>query len=425
MFLQNKYRVVPGGALYYVIFVVFVLSAIVSLFILQRGVSLRLVHHELKYYSRIDDLNSALTLYLSAPETYQNSAHISMVLFDDSTRLVQFDRKSHGILDMVTASNTYRGKRLSKTLLVGKNPFCGDSVALWVPDQRQAIYASGNSIINGNAVIPAKGMQRASIEGKPLRRSEPINGRISVSGSSLPKLAAHILTKIEDVLDIDSLMRVSADINRLHSSSIRNSFTEEMLWYSSDSDFQISGIEAKGRIGFVSPGTILIKNDARLNRVLVSASRIIVEDGFEGEVQLFARDSLVIGQDCRLTFPSLVCIHSHGVSNLFLKVGKGSTMEGSLIVNQENVSAKKPLLSLEEESVVVGQIYHQGIVELEGEVHGSLYCEGFYKKTKRAFYENHLLDNVIDFHQLPELFVTIDLIGGYNDELIDILDSSL
>ncbi len=148
MFLQSKYRAVPAGALYYVIFVVFVLSAIVSLFILQRGVSLRQVHQELRYYSRIDDLNSALTLYLADPKTYQKTAHTSMVLFDDSTRQVQIERNSHGILDMVTASNEYRGKTLSKTLLVGKDPFHGDSIALWVPDRRQAIYDIGLTAIN-------------------------------------------------------------------------------------------------------------------------------------------------------------------------------------------------------------------------------------------------------------------------------------
>lgn len=421
----SKYRSVRGGALYYVIFVVFVLSAIISLFLLHRGTRLKVVQQEIAYFSKVDDLNSALSLYLSDPQTYQGESSVSMVLFEDSARRVELTRNSHGLLDLITARNIYRGKELSKTLLVGKDPFDGDSIALWVPDGRQALYASGSTIINGNAVIPAKGMQRASIEGKPLKRPDPVNGRISKSSSSLPSLAPWILSKIQNVQDYDSLLNISYNISQLYQASIQRPLNDEILWYSSDGDFQISGIEVEGRYGFMSAGSILINKDASLKGVLISASRIIVEDGFEGEVQLFARDSMVIGEGCKLGFPSVVCLNSDLVNNLYLELGGSSILEGTLIVNQENLSSKKPFLSIKEEALVVGQVYHQGSIELLGEIHGSLYCEGFYRKTKRAYYENHLLDNVIDFHRLPGLFVNLDLLEGYNDQIIDILDCQL
>ncbi len=425
MFLVSKHKTVPGGALYYVIFVVFILSAIVSLFLLHRGVRLKQVHQEIEYFTRIDDLNSALTLYLSQPEHYQRAPVASIFLFDDTSRTVQIAKEPHGLLNLITASNDYRGKLLSKTLLVGKDPFEGDSIALYVPDNRQALYASGNTIINGNAVIPAKGLQRASIEGRPLRRANPVEGRISKSGSSLPKLAPSIIKKIHAVQDFDSLSNISVSINELFQSSIENAYTEETKWFSSDSDFQISGIQADGRIGFLSSGTILLKKDASLNGVIVSASKIIVEEGFEGDVQLFARDSLVIGMNCRLAFPSVVCLNNDNVNNIYMEIGESSTIDGTVLVTQENLSTKKPFLSLKEGAIIKGQVYHQGTVELLGKIHGSLYCEGFYMKTKRAYYENHLLDNEIDVYRLPYLFVSIDLIQGYNDQVIDIVGNTL
>jgi len=36
-----------------------------------------------------------------------------------------------------------------------------------------------------------------------------------------------------------------------------------------------------------------------------------------------------------------------------------------------------------------------------------------------------LLDNEIDFLKLPRHFVSIDLINGYHDQLIDIVDQQL
>lgn len=424
MFSMRNNKTVSGGALYYMIFVVFVLSAIVSLFLLQRGVRFKQIQQEIEYFTRIDDLHSALTLYLSKPEAYQQKPDLSMVLYEDTSRTVHIKKKSHGLLDLIKASNNYRGKQLSKTLLVGKNPFKGDSIVLWVPDNRQALYASGNTIINGNAVIPEKGLQRASIEGQPLRRANPVEGRISKSGSSLPKLALGIQEKLLAVQDFDSLLNISIDITQLYESSIYNPFSEEIVWYASEEDFLISGIVAEGRIGFISQGTILIRKDAHLKGVLVSASKIIVEEGFESEVQLFARDSLVIGKNCRLSFPSVVCISNENVNNIQVKVGQNTTIDGTVLLHQPNLSIKKPFLSLEEGSLIKGQVYHQGIIELQGKINGSLYCEGFYMKTKRAYYENHLLNNEIDFLKLSKLFVTIDLMHGYNDQIIDIVDSS-
>ena len=74
---------------------------------------------------------------------------------------------------------------------------------------------------------------------------------------------------------------------------------------------------------------------------------------------------------------------------------------------------------------IKGQVYHHGKVELLGNIYGSLYCEGFIRKTKRAYYENHLLDNVIDFKRLPVRFVGVDLFQGYDDQIIEELETNL
>ncbi len=425
MFFRIRNRTLGGGALYYVIFVAFVLSAIVSLFMMHRGMSYRQIRSEIRYFERIDDLNSALTLYLSEPEKYQQSNSVSMVLFEDSARRVNISRNHCGLLDLITAKVIYKEKELSKTMMAGMDPFSGDSVVLYVPDKRQALFASGNTIINGNAVLPVKGVQRASIEGKPLQRPEPVKGKISVSKSTLPALAPWIRVKIERMLDLDSLLAISGNLRNLRASSIDRSSVEEVHWYGSENDFQISGLQTKGPVGFVSRGAIYIRKDAQLDGSIISASKILVEEGFHGRVQLFARDSLVIGASCILDFPSVLCISNDNVNPVYMKLGGSSVVNGVVLVGQKNLSTSKPLIRLERGSLIRGQVYHQGIIELLGSIHGSLYCKGFYRKTKRAFYENHLLDNEIDFHQLPPHFVFIDLLNGYNTQFIDVLNQSL
>jgi len=425
MFSKNRNISLRGGALYYVIFVVFVLTAITTFYMMHRGAKVVQVRQELEYFTCVDDMNSALTLYLSAPDRYQNKAINSLPLFGDTSRRVQITQKPYGLLDLITAETNYRGKILSKTLLAGKDPYQSDSVALYVPDRQQILYASGKSSIQGNAVLPAKGIQSASIEGKPLQLAQPVSGSLSPSGDSLPSLAPSVIEKLNLIQNLDSLCSGATPISELYQASITNALSENIHWYGSDDDFQISGFEAKGGVGFCSSGTILIQKDAILRGTLVTASRIIVEDGFCGEVQLFAQDSLVIGKECLLRFPSVVCLSSNNVSNLHMEIKENSSIEGTVLVYQPQLAAQKPFLAVKEGVLIVGQVYHQGKINLLGTIHGSLYCETFYLKTDRAHYENHLLDNEIDFLKLPRLFVSIDLMHGYHDQIIDVVGQKL
>lgn len=425
MCFKHGNMAVRGGALYYVIFVVFVLSAVTLMFIIHRSTKLRQLHTELDYFAKIDNLSSALTLCLSQPDVYQRSSAIDITLFEDSSSLVHIATEPHGLLEIITASTHYRGMLLRKSILCGKDPYKGDSIALYVPDQKQTLYASGDTRITGNAVIPVKGLQRASIEGRPLIKQNPVKGRISKSNSKLPDLSPTIIGKIKLIQNVDSIMKLATNINKLYQASVSNPYTEQPDWYCSESDYQISGIHAQGRIGFLSSGTILIRDDARLDGVLVSASKIIIEGGFTGSIQVFAKDSLVVGPGCKLKFPSVLCLSNDNVNPVYIGIGKSATIEGSVIVFQSNLSTRKPFLSVAEDALIIGQVYHKGLIELHGKIAGSLFCEGFYLKTKRAYYENHLLDNEIDFSKLPKHFVTVDIINGYNDQVIDYIESSL
>jgi hypothetical protein len=408
-----------------VIFVVFVVTTIVSMFILYRGVKLRQVRQEIRYFEKIDDLNSGLTLYLSSPETYQNSSSCVISLFKDTARKVDVSRVPYGILDMITAKTAYRGKQMSRTILAGMDPFGGDSVVLYVPDRRQALYASGNTIINGNAFLPVKGMQRASIEGKPLQRPNLILGEVSKSAEKLPTLAPWVREKIIQVQDMDSLASIAFGLGSLLEKYVGKQDYTNTSWYGYDGDYQISEVEVEGSVGFYSRGTIYIKSDAELKGILVSASKIIVEEGFRGTVQLFAKDSLVIGKRCELLFPSVACLYNDNVNPTYMEIGESAIIHGSLISIQENLSSSKPIMRIRRGALVNGQVYHSGEIELVGSIYGSLYCEGFRRKTNRAYYENHLLDNEINFHKLPKNFVSIDLLEGYNNQVIDVIDTDI
>lgn len=410
-----------GGALYYVIFVSFMLTSFALLFIMFRFMKYSQIRHELNYFKRSDQITSALVLYLSKPAKYQNSDTAFITFCDDTVKVW---KRAYGLLDIITASIPYRGITIEKKLLAGKDPFHGDSIVLNIPDLAQTLYASGETIIKGNALLPEKGMQRASIEGRLFRGDKIVQGSVSMSTPKMTNLNPKLVKKIKDIQNIDSISQSAINISQLVSNKVLKSISDPVQWYYSNDNFQISEFNAKGAIGFLSRGTIVIKKDAHLEDVLISAKSLIVEEGFDGSMHLFAKDSLIIGKKSRLRFPSSLCIYNEKVNPVFLAIKEGSRIEGSVIVCQEHLSTRKPMLVIEEGALVSGEIYHKGTIELIGKIHGSLSCEGFYRKTKQAYYENHLLDNEINFHLLPNNYVSIDFKTGYSDQIIDFLSTA-
>jgi hypothetical protein len=206
---------------------------------------------------------------------------------------------------------------------------------------------------------------------------------------------------------------------------LNNSFSEPTSWLTTKKDLILDGFRSNGNIGVISTDAVLVEPTCQLERTILSGSKIAIKDGFQGSVQLFARDSIIIGKNCNLLYPSVICINNENINNIYFEIGESSSIEGTIIVYQQYPAAEKPKLKIGKGCIIKGQIYHTGIIELNSEVHGSLWCEGLYLKTPRAFYHNHLLDNVIDFSLLPREMILIDFHNGHADQVIDFIDESI
>ena len=406
---------VNGGALYYVIFISFILSLCIMSLLSWRYLNIRTISTEIDYYRKKDDLRSAIILYLTYPEKYQKTDSTEIDIFEDSSSIVYIRRKTWGVLDILQASTNYRDTTLSKSLIVGKDLHHTDSVALWVPDISQILYASGNTSITGNVKIPIKGLQKASIEGNVFKGDHIFSGRQMKSDPELFEIAGYLKKKIKSSMNLDSLKEMSGGENE----QVQIRYNQTPYYYYFGDDIQISGFEAKGKIGILSKKSIYIRKDNNLDGVILVADKINVEDGFTGRVQLFARDSLIIGSNSYFKYPSFIILYNQNVNPVYLEIGDSAIINGDILVCQEEKSTKEPFLKIGKDALIRGQVYVQGTVNLIGEIYGSFYCKDFYLKTRKAFYINHLLDNEINFDSLPGYYSGSDLNEGYDDQIIN------
>lgn len=380
---------------------------------------------ETDFFKKIADLRSALVLYLTYPEKYQDADTICLDVHNDSTSLVHVSKSFWGIWDIIHVKTFYRGMNLTKSVLVGKDPYRSDSLALFMPDRSQSIFASGNTFIRGNIKISQKGLQQAAIEGKPLSIMNLHEGRILPGEKDIPGLNCKIVQKILFWQSYDSLIQYSININQFLEREIICRDIQSPMIFADKKSFQLSGIQATGQVAFVTPELVIIKNDTRLDGIIISAGKVLVEDSFTGHIQIFCRDSIVVGANCKLEYPSCLVIYNAGVNPAYIELGDSSVIEGIIICHQSQFSSAPAYFKIGKHARVVGQIYHNGTIELKGIIHGSLICRAFYLQTHKAYYMDHLLDNEIDFLQLPQSYVGIDFQNGYNDQIIAYLEEDV
>lgn len=412
---------IRAGALQYTVFLSFVVAALLLMFLLYRGMRMKYVESELAFYKKTSDLNSALTLYLTYPSRYQISDSVSIDIHGDSASIVHISRSSWGILDVVEAKISYRKTGIVKTVIIGKDPFRSDSLALILPDNSQPVYVSGNTIIAGNIKISDKGIQKASIEGKPLTTERIPDGRSIPGERNLFGLNKRLVNNIISWQNDTPHPARTIRLNAIDDPVMVHKNLSSPLAYVNNDSYQLSGLTTIGAIAFFSGGTIHVSKDAQLEGVIVSAGNVVIADGFEGSLQVICRDSIIVGKGCHLEYPSALVVYNEAVNPVYIEMGESSLLDGMIICMQTETSNRPPYLKIGENAGITGLVYHNGTIELLGKIFGSLACQSFYLQTRRAYYINHLLDNEINFLKLPRDFVGIDFKNGYNDQIIAII----
>jgi hypothetical protein len=323
-------------------------------------------------------------------------------LFKDSLAIVKLSKESWGIFDIVTASARWKNLSVCRTGLFGE-VIDAEDPALYVTDHGISVSLSGNTLIKGESYIPAGAFRMASIEGKPFIYKQTSIGNVKQSRSLLPDInpmidstVTHLFSRINPEINL-------SDINRKSDTLFENPFTNRPVTYYSLQDAILSGFSFKGRIMIFASGTIFIDRTTILEDVLLVARRIVVDDGFRGSFQGFAIDSIRVSDNVTLTYPSVLSIISRreddGVS-LYpaITLGRNSSIAGCIIMKAWSDNCK---VMIPETSVVTGQVYCNGRVELLGDVYGSMFCDGFSFTRESSTYINHLLNCDINMELLP------------------------
>jgi hypothetical protein len=184
-----KYRL-KGGALYYAIVVILVLSLLSSGFILLN----RLWFHEntlfFKNTALNDNLDSAAEWLKVQPAIVKPGETKELDIFGDST-MVSVEAKTWGLLRLIKSSARWNNLIINRTALYSGISY--QQKALYLADKNKFLSLVGKCVITGDCSLPALGIRAGELDGGTFIGKTMIDGKIFQSENTLPEISQDLL----------------------------------------------------------------------------------------------------------------------------------------------------------------------------------------------------------------------------------------
>lgn len=407
-----------AGALLYAIFVTLVVALLTMGILWGHYYGSIQISQSIKHSQLLANVNSAINKVLVFPDSLAYNRDVEFMPFGNETPVV-LNKRQWGMYDVLVAKAGIPQDSIKRALLVGQNAFDSDSLALYVSDQDKQVYISGGILIKGKCKVPKGQFKYAYIASNNLSAKQVFPSNMDKSSIDLPKVNEKQLRYNYQILSqgAQNMGRLVDLVSFLQDKdTVDVSFFEPTLVLTTTEAYALRNKVLSGNIIIVSSALFAIEPSARLNKILVYAPYIRLEDKASGSMQLFASDSLHIGSDCNLTFPSIACALSNNVS--FIEFGKGSKICGNVLQYQIDAPQSKSILKISSGVEIEGLVYTNAYVQASGKIKGSLYANQLYLKTDAGYYENHLMDTEIDFSQLSRLYVSGNLFANKKQRIV-------
>lgn len=401
---QNKIR---SGALQFAVFVTALIALLLAGLILYAYTFGFMKEQSRAAISNIHLANNGIAYLLLHPESGQDTTSLQLDQLSGQTLKVQLSQ--WGIFQKAFSIAQHRTKNFSKVSLIGSKLNSKSSPTVYLQDSDNPLSLAGNTVIKGLAVLPAVGVRPAYISGDSYYGTELVYGSIQTSSNRLPPINENLRTGLKQYI----LKIVNPPFENF-TSSARYNISQSFLLpvrtlYSADA-VVLKDAELSGNIIVRSDKSITVSRSAKLTDVILCAPTIIVNDNVNGTFQGFATERIQVGKACRIAYPSaLVLIDEQSAETVDdensaykIVVGSESTIKGMICYLSTNklLNFEKHIL-LDDESVLIGQVYCEGNLEIKGAVSGSVYTRQFLVNQRGSIFINHLYNATLDTVDFP------------------------
>ncbi|WP_299676104.1 hypothetical protein [uncultured Dokdonia sp.] len=409
MLLHKKIR---AGALQFAILVSVVIAAILSAFILISYSQLRFEKQLQRSSNTIKLVHDGISYAKQKSISYNDS--IIIQLEEEIAEEIILYKTHWGIFDKVISIGKSKNFVSQNIALLGGQLSKEQRPAIYLEDSNSPLVVVGDTRIQGNVVLPRQGVRPGNIAGNYYNGTSLVYGGIMQNASVKPQISEQKKDYIKSLLFGDFPQEDSLFI-RTNTPRITSTFKTNSKWLYRPDMIEIGSQEITNNIIIKSDSLIRVSAFAKAYNIILIAPYIEIEANVEGSFQAFASKGISVAENAKLSYPSALVLFEDEDENNRLKefqgiiLENGSSVFGSVIhLSIEKNTDQKPLITINEGALVRGEIYSDHIVQIEGEVTGSIYTHQFAIQKRGSIYKNHLFDAIIDSRNFPESFCGIE-----------------
>ncbi len=312
-----------------------------------------------------------------------------------------YTTKQYGLLTLLTANSVLRNDTITSTHFVGS--YASDKTAIHLANFTKPLSYSGIVKLLGDNTLPSNHIELSYITNKP--NQLVVKGKTLISKISLPEINSEF-SKIFDEISAEkiALNEIEKQKDSLYYNSFRNSTKEVHV------NSVIGNVIFKGNFILKNKDSIRIKKNTILEDVILMAPKITFEEGFSGNVQVFATKGIELEEKVNLNYPSVICIYNNSFEESLIKIKKECKITGAVVLfgnSFENIN--KNSIEIDSDGLIFGDIYCTGKLDLKSNVNGSVYTNRFFLKTASSTYDNTISDIEISPAIRPNYFISIPL----------------
>lgn len=331
-----------------------------------------------------------------------NKLKVEEVSIDEKSGIQgAYSVKQYGLLTLLITKSILRKDTVSSAHFVGC--YSINKTAVYLANFTKSLSYSGKVKLIGDCFLPTTYIASSQINNNPNQLD--INGKTSISEIQLPPIRSQF-SEIYDGMNVERV--VASQIKKEKDSLYFNSF------YNASKEVEVNPILGnviyKGNFILRNKDSIRIQKNTVLEDVILIAPKITIEEGFKGNIQAFATKGIEINKNVLLHYPSVICVHNTSAEESFIKIKKESKIIGAIVLfgNSFDTIDKNNVI-IDEKSLVYGDIYCSGRLDLKSNVYGSVYTNRFFLQTTSSFYDNTISDIEINTSRTPNFFISIPL----------------
>ncbi len=235
--------------------------------------------------------------------------------------------------------------------------------SLVVFDRGDRISVSGNTRIFGEIEIPEGRFDKDFTAGRAF------HGNID---SSVVKASRRFESVSNTGIDPTLQTYDFGDFLEIPYDTCNSFFNEPCIFYTQEA-IHLDHTQICGQVMIRSDESISVSASARLGEVILMAPSVYIHDGFSGSCQVFASDTIIVGEHALLEFPSSISFRAR--SNSYISFSPHSQIEGDIRIT-DDAELGKLVCRFEEHSSIIGSYYSECATEMNGTSMGAFVTNG-------------------------------------------------